>query len=517
MAGERSVDAVLARIVKGLAGHPDVALARVWLLRPGDICGTCSMRPICPDQFRCLHLVASAGTPGASPGEDWSRVDGNFRRFPLGVFKVGRVGASGSALLLNDPSADAWARPEWIRREGIRSFAGQPLVFRGEMLGVLAVFRRTSMREDEFRWLRTFADHAAVAIANGRAFVEIEHLRHQLEAENAYLREEVDTALAFGSIVGQSSALRQVTSRLELVARTDATVLILGESGTGKELVAREIHERSRRASRPLIKVNCSALPPGMFESEFFGHVRGAFTGALRDRPGRFHLADRGTILLDEVGDLPLELQPKLLRVLQEGQYERVGEDTSRQVDVRVLAATNRDLEAEVRAGRFREDLYYRLSVFPVELPPLRERKDDIPMLAAHFVAIAARRLGVEEPAVTIAECEELTRYDWPGNIRELQNVIERAVILSDGRRLRLDLISLDHGPSETLATPTASDEVVPEREWRRRERANVLAALKRAGGRVHGEGGAAELLGIRPSTLQSRLKALGISPRDGA
>src|SRR5262249_41439952 len=409
---------------------------RVWLSGPGDICETCLMRSRCPDQHRCLHLVASAGSPHASPGEDWSRVDGEFRRFPLGVFKVGRVGAAGSALLLNDPMAEGWVRLDWVQREAIRSFGGQPLVFRGEALGVLGVFRRAPIAEDEFRWLRTFADQAAVAIANGHAFAEIERLRQQLEAENAYLREEVDTAHAFRRIVGQSPSLTKILSQLELVARTDATVLILGESGTGKELAAREIHERRRRASRPLIKVNCSAVPPDMFESEFFGHVRGPFPGALRDRPGRFQLAHGGTIFLDEVGALPLELQPKLLRVLQEGQYERVGEDTTRQVDVRVIAATNRDLPAEVRAGRFREDLYYRLNVFPIELPPLRARKDDIPPLAAHFVCVAAHRLGVAEPRITLQDFDDLSGYDWPGNVRELQNVIERAVILSRGERL---------------------------------------------------------------------------------
>jgi len=319
VAGERSVDAVLKRIVEGLAAQPGVALARVWLLRPGDICETCRMRSQCPERTQCLHLVASAGTPRASPGEEWSRLDGHFRRFPLGVQKVGRVGACGSALLLNDPSAEGWQRLDWVQREGIRTFGGQPLIFRGETLGVLAIFRRASITEDEFRWLRTFADHAALAIANGHAFAEIERLRQQLEAENAYLREEVDTAHAFGTIVARSPALRKVLSQLELVARTDATVLILGASGTGKELAAREIHDRSRRASRPLIKVNCSAVPRDLFESEFFGHVRGAFSGALRDRTGRFQLAHGGTIFLDEVGDLPLELQPKLLRVLREG------------------------------------------------------------------------------------------------------------------------------------------------------------------------------------------------------
>jgi transcriptional regulator with GAF, ATPase, and Fis domain len=349
----------------------------------------------------------------------------------------------------------------------------------------------------------------------GAARVLTEHGR--AEAENAYLREEVETALAFGSIVGQSAALRKIISEVDLVARTGATVLLLGESGTGKELFAREIHERSQRSSRPLIKVNCSAIPRDVFESEFFGHVRGAFTGALRDRLGRFELAAKGTIFLDEVGDLPLDLQPKLLRVLQEGEYERVGEGVTHEVDVRVIAATNRDLAAEVRAGRFREDLFYRLSVFPIEIPPLRDRKEDIAPLAVHFVSLAAKRLGVAQPIMHAHQRDALNAHDWPGNARELQNVIERAVILSRGGELRLDLGSperaVERRPSSS--PPSASDEIVRDDEWRRRERANLVAALARSQGRVYGHSGAAELLGVKPSTLQSRLRALGIKTRD--
>ena len=521
VAGERSEEGVLARIVEGLGRQPDVALAHVWMLGPGDLCDSCRMRPECPDQARCLHLIASAGSPQASPGEDWSRVDGDFRRVPLGAFQVGRIGTTGSGLLLNDAATGGLARPEWMRREGIRSFAGQPLVFRGETIGVVAVFRRAPIREDEFTWLRTVAEHTAIAIVNARAFGEIDRLRRRLEEENAYLREEVDLALAYGRMVGQNPALRRVLQQVEMVAPTDSTVLVLGETGTGKELVARVIHERSRRAHRPLIKVNCGAIPRDMFESEFFGHVRGAFTGALRDRPGRFQLADGGTVFLDEVGDLPLDLQPKLLRVLQEGQYERVGDDATREVDVRVIAATNRDLKAEVRAGRFREDLYYRLGVFLIELPPLRERKGDIPLLASHFVSLAARKLGVPEPRISMEEWEQLKRYDWPGNVRELQNVIERTVILSRGGRPRLAAVVADHaaheGPTSSPAAHPAGpeEEIVPEDEWRRRERANLVAALKRAGGHIYGPGGAAELLGVKPSTLQSRLRARGIHARD--
>jgi transcriptional regulator with GAF, ATPase, and Fis domain len=250
------------------------------------------------------------------------------------------------------------------------------------VLGVLAVFARGAVGTECMDWLRTIADHAAAAIATARAFERIEELKRRLELENEYLREEVTRAGAFGELVGQGPALEAVARQIDLVAPTDAAVLVLGESGTGKELVAREVHRRSKRAGRPLIKVNCAAVPRELYESEFFGHARGSFTGALRDRAGRFELADGGTLFLDEVGEIPLELQAKLLRVLQEGELERVGEERTRRVDVRLVAATNRDLRAEAEAGRFRQDLYYRLSVFPVELPPLRKRVEDIPLLA---------------------------------------------------------------------------------------------------------------------------------------
>jgi transcriptional regulator with GAF, ATPase, and Fis domain len=255
-----------------------------------------------------------------------------------------------------------------------------------------------------------------------------------------------------------------------------------------------------------------------MFESEFFGHVRGAFTGAVRDRPGRFQLAHGGTIFLDEVGDIPLDLQPKLLRVLQEGQCERVGDDVTRRVDVRVIAATNRDLSVDVERGRFREDLYYRLTVFPLQIPPLRERRDDIPRLATHLIALAAKKLGLSAPRVTEQQCEQLKNYDWPGNVRELQNLLERAVILSKGGTLHLEPSWLPKAPSSRVRSrATAGPEIVPDEEWRRRERANLETALKHTGGRIYGPEGAAELLGVKPTTLQSRLRALGIRATDDA
>jgi transcriptional regulator with GAF, ATPase, and Fis domain len=437
---------------------------------------------------------------------------------PIGRLKVGSIASDRTGVLIVDPHSERWARPDWVQAEAITSFAGQPLIFRDETLGVLAVFRRQPINQQEFRWLRIFADQAASAIANARAFSELEKLRQQLESHNAYLKEEVDSALAFGSIVGKSQALHRVLKHLEDVAGTDATVLILGESGTGKELLAQEIHRRGRRAKRPFVRVNCSAIPREMFESEFFGHVRGAFTGALRDRPGRFQVADGGTIFLDEVGELPLDLQPKLLRILQEGQYERVGEDVTRSVDVRVIAATNQNLEEEARARRFRQDLYYRLSVFPLELPSLRARKDDVPLLAAHFIGHLSKKLGVPVPRLTQDDSARLQRYDWPGNVRELQNVIERAVILSKGERLRLDLALPGTAAAAISARNFAietHDAILTDREWRDRERVNLLNALKRAEGRIYGPGGAAELLGVKPTTLTSRLRSYKIKAQD--
>jgi transcriptional regulator with GAF, ATPase, and Fis domain len=352
-----------------------------------------------------------------------------------------------------------------------------------ETLGVLAAFSRAEIAPSEFDWLRIFADHAAIAITNARAFDEVARLRHQLELERDYLRQEVREALAFGEIVGQSAALRGVLEQVEMVAPTDATALILGESGTGKELVASAIHERSPRRGRPFVSVNCGSVPSELFESEFFGHAKGAFTGALRDRIGRFQLADGGTLFLDEIEDIPVSYQAKLLRVLQEGQFERVGEDTTRKVDVRIIAATNRDLGTEAAAQRFRQDLYYRLSVFPIEIPPVRQRSEDIPDLADHFVSHFRSRLNRPEIRLTKADTEILKRYDWPGNVRELQNVIERAMILSTGTRLRLDIALTQTRSDEQTELPvnSSSATIVRGDDLKRIERESIVTALERA------------------------------------
>ena len=350
-----------------------------------------------------------------------------------------------------------------------------------------------------------------------QALAENRRLREELEHERDYLREEVNVALKFGRIVGTSPALQRMLRRVEAVADTPASVLVLGESGVGKELVARAIHAKSPRSAGPLVKVNCASIPKELFESEFFGHVRGAFTGAHRDRIGRFQLADGGTIFLDEIGEIPLELQGKLLRVLQESEFERVGDDVTRSVDVRVIAATNRDLEQLIVEGRFREDLFYRLSVFSVEVPPLRERGGDVIQLAQDFLAQTLKDFGREPMSLTRRQAEQLRAYDWPGNVRELKNVIERAVILSPGKHLKLEL-SMPEAAVERQTPVTdvpADDRVFTETEMREFQKRNIVAALEQSNWRVSGEGGAAVLLGVKPTTLADRIRAHGVKKPD--
>jgi DNA-binding NtrC family response regulator len=321
--------------------------------------------------------------------------------------------------------------------------------------------------------------------------------------------------VAFGEIIGQSRAWRQIIEQIEMVAPTAATVLVLGETGTGKELIARELHRRSQRKDKPLVRVNCACIPKELYESEFFGHARGAFTSAIKDRIGRFEAAAGGTLFLDEIGEIPLELQSKLLRVLQEKSYERVGEEKTRHADVRIVAATNRDLKKEVAAGRFREDLYYRLNVFPMKVAALRDRKEDIPLLAAHFIEISVKDLGCPRPRLTRAGIETLQGYDWPGNVRELRNVIERAVIFARGGALEFDVPGtgspVDLTSFERLDVGQAELEYLAESEMRRRERENLFVVLRRTGWKIKGVDGAAELLGLKPTTLISRIEKLGL------
>ena len=505
IAAARSNPDVLRQIVEGIASCRNVVLARIWLIESAaDDRG----------ERRWLQLAASAGNPGPTRFDPTS-LDDRFARFELGQGKVGRVGLTGVGVHFERLAGhDSWVfDKEWAAAEGVASFAAQPLVARGQTLGVLALFDRQPIPVADVAWLRTFADHAALAITNARAFEEIAELKRRLELENDYLREEA--AAPFHDILGSSPALQAVLRQIERVAPTDAGVLVLGESGVGKELVAHAVHARSARREHPLVRVNCGAIPGELFESEFFGHVRGSFTGAIKDRVGRFELADRGTLFLDEVGEIPLEHQAKLLRVLQEGTFERIGEAKTRRTDVRVIAATNRDLAREVERGRFRADLYYRLGVFPIEVPPLRERREDLPVLAEHIVTQAARRMNVRAPRLTPAALDALASYDWPGNVRELQHVLERAVILGRGKSLELEglLPRAARSSAKSSAAPAASEPLPTLEEFRRRERALLEAALERAGGKVSGPGGAAELLGVKPTTLSSKLLAFGLRP----
>ena len=380
-------------------------------------------------------------------------------------------------------------------------YTSTPIMLDGKPNGAVVVFRDISKRKEIERQREA-------------AYEEIKRLKEQLEQERDYLRDEINVTVNFGEIIGESQALKRTLAQIEAVARTPASVLVLGESGVGKEMIARAIHTKSDRADKPLVKVNCASIPKDLFESEFFGHVRGAFTGAHQDRVGRLQLADGGTLFLDEVGEIPLSQQGKLLRALQEGEFERVGDDRTITVDVRVVAATNRDLMDEIKAGRFREDLFYRLSVFPVEVPPLRERLDDVAPLALRFLEQICRELGREPLRMTQKQLSALKQHDWPGNIRELKNVIERAVISSTGDRLRLDLAMPYAAAGKQLPIePAAPDsaEFVTIAEFRELEKANLSAALRHADWKVWGPDGAAEHLGMKPSTLTYQMKVLNI------
>jgi transcriptional regulator with GAF, ATPase, and Fis domain len=514
VANSRTLEQALDAVVQGLAKSGAIALARLWLIGPGDRCEGCLQAPVCTSRERCLHLSASRGLSLHDASETWSQLEGDFARLPLGeIRKVGYVATHSEPILIGDIQADhRWVvRPDWIEREKIVSFAAQPLVSAGETLGALCVFSRRPLTARELGWLRTFADRAAVSIINARAFDEIANLRRHLEAERDYLRGEVQQAHAFANIIGRSHALSALLEKIEMVAPTNTSVLLHGESGTGKELAACAIHERSPRAERTLVRVNCASIPRELFESEFFGHVKGSFSGALRDRLGRFQLADGGTLFLDEIGEIPLDLQSKLLRVLQEGTFERVGDERTTKVDVRVIAATNRDLKAEVLNGRFREDLYYRLSVFPLELPALRERSGDIGELAQHFLDIATVRMNRSSMKLTVAQVHALEAHDWPGNIRELENTIERGVIMATGRRIRLDGLLQASRRQAPPRPPSSNVAVQTEAEMQERLRANLVAALRQASGKVSGDRGAAALLGIKATTLASRIKKFAI------
>jgi len=409
-----------------------------------------------------------------------------------------------------------------------------PLVSRGRALGILRV-GRTAERPydaDEIDFLRLVGGQIAIAIENALAFEEITRLKDKLTEEKLYLEEEFRSEMGFEQIIGSSPALRHVLQLVETVAPSDSTVLLLGETGTGKELIARAIHERSRRKERTFVKLNCAAIPTGLLESELFGHEKGAFTGAISQRVGRMELADQGTLFLDEVGDIPAEIQPKLLRVLQEREFERLGSTHTRKVNVRIIAATNRDLEKMVADREFRNDLYYRLNVFPIRIPPLRDRREDIPLLVGYFVQKCAKQMQKRIEAVPVSVMKGLTAWDWPGNIRELENFVERAVILTRGKSLDAPLGELRKSKKDepVLASSSRSEDDIArivretvasmkgksaESEHSKKQHDEIVRVLTECKGRVGGTEGAAAHMGISRTTLISRMKRLEINPYD--
>jgi formate hydrogenlyase transcriptional activator len=450
-----------------------------------------------------LHVLDAMESSALPPG----------LTLPIDDDPAGWVLQNQRPLIISDAAEETrWPRfLELVRPTGGRSCCQLPLTTARRRLGTLVFGSKKPSTYDaeDLGFLQLVANHVAVAVDNALAFEEIAMLKDQLSQEKAYLEEEARTEHNFGEIVGRSPALRRVLKQVETVAPTSSTVLICGETGTGKELIARALHDLSPRNERTLVKLNCAAIPTGLLESELFGHEKGAFTGAIAQKVGRFELAHKGTLFLDEIGDIPLELQPKLLRVLQEQEFERLGSSKTIRVDVRLVAATNRDLAATVADGRFRSDLYYRLNVFPLVLPPLRERSEDISPLVRHFTQRFARGMGRRIQTIPSDVMDALVRYPWPGNVRELQNVIERAVILSPGTSLQVALSDL-----QVLGKPAtaSSGETVTLADA---ERDHILGALRQTGWIVGGPKGAAARLGMKRSMLYWKMKKLGISRPD--
>jgi formate hydrogenlyase transcriptional activator len=464
------------------------------------------------------HAIYSVGVPrvdGESARDAFARVlasvDGDpailEMDLPLAGSSAEHIRRTGETLVYRDiPNDIRFPEDRRLIQYGIQSLVRCPLVRGPDVVGTIGYARTAGAFSDsEVGLLEEVSRPMAAAVANSLAYEEIGRLKNLLEDENLFLRGELDARDFSGEIVGSSRPLRRVLAQVEKVARTDSTVLIVGETGTGKELVASAIHKRSARAARAMVKLNCAALPAGLIASELFGHEKGAFTGAVARHAGRFELARGGTLFLDEIGDLPAETQVALLRVLQEGEFERVGGTQTLRTDARVIAATNRDLNRDVAEGRFRSDLFYRLNVFPIEVPPLRQRTDDIPILVEYFAARHGAELGKKFRRVDRRTMELLLSYDWPGNVRELENVIERAAILSDGDRLVLDPASL------ARARSVSRDGVSGRRTLREQEKWAIEEALRASRGRVAGPRGAAILLGVPSTTLEAKIRKLEI------
>ena len=509
VAGGHRLEDVLTTVTSVLVERANFRSVAIWLYLRDDQCEHCrEASPAEPTTERRLHRVTRTASPPMLE---------QLHTLPLSDAFAARLARDRAPICENDllklaklvalmtegyvDLAKAEQSAARAAQEGLRGAVLFPLFVGENFTGLLFMVAEREISPEEVGYLEVFALQAASIIRWSKAYGEIERLRDQLVHENTYLDEAVRQEAGFSGIVGSSGALKEVLPLIAQVAPTDSTVLLVGETGTGKELFARAIHDASRRASHSMIKVNCGGFAPGLVDSELFGHERGAFTGATQRRMGRFELANRGTLFLDEVAELPPETQVKLLRVLQEREIERVGGERTIRVDVRLIAATHRDLDQEVARERFRADLYYRLNVLPIRIPPLRERPEDIEPLAGHFLGHFGRRMGKKLRGFSQGSLTRLQRYDWPGNIRELQNVIERACVLAKG---------------QVVDVPDPAPAATQRRAWHavtleEAEEAHIGRTLEQTGWRIEGPGGAAELLGLRPSTLRSRIKRLGI------
>jgi formate hydrogenlyase transcriptional activator len=475
------------------------------------VAASASVRRVMHCDAAAIMLAESEGTHLRVHALDFPESRGVFTeggQIPIEGTMPGDSFKSGKPIVINrlDPNE---LSPEMYAKaigEGLHSFCDIPLMSKKRLLGILAVAKReeNAFDNEEVAFLTQVANQVAIAVENALAYSKIAELTDRLAQEKLYLEEEIRGEMDFEGIVGQSSALRHVLNLVETVAPSDSTVLLLGETGTGKELIARAIHDRSKRKDRTFVKLNCAAIPTGLLESELFGHERGAFTGAISQKVGRLELADQGSLFLDEVGDIPIEIQPKLLRALQEREFERLGSTRTKKVDVRLVAATNRDLEKMIEKREFREDLYYRLNVFPIRIPPLRERPEDIPLLVRYFTQKYSRRMEKQIDSIPTAAMKKLSAWHWPGNIRELENFIERSVILTHTSALQLPLGEI--GTNGKTTPPSGSREA--------HDRDEIMRILKETNGRVAGAQGAAARMGLKRTTLISRMKKLGIEPR---
>ncbi len=518
IAAQKSIDSILNMVVDNFIQRPNIAIVRIWLKKKGDICKNCFMSGNCRNPKECLHLAASKGESICKKEKNWSVLEDQFMRIPMGYSTIGKVAWKKRDLSKKEIEKEFdWQEKDiWAKGEKIAGFEIKPLLFDNRMLGVIAIYSRTKAdrdKEGKFR-VEMIAHSIAAAIANSETYNEINRLNSQLELENTFLKKEINETRNYGSIIGKSPNLMNILEQIELVAKTDVNIFIFGEPGTGKELIAREIHNKSPRKTMPLIKVNCGTIPEKLYKSKFFGSIKGGMSGNIHKGAGMFEAADKGTLFLDEAGDLPVKFQSKFLRVLQKGSYERLGENIARNINARIIAATSRNIKNDIKQGRFRQDLFYKLNVFPIHIDPLRERKEDIKLLANYFLKRISKEMQKTVPDISKQGMKKLLSYSWPGNVRELQNIIERAVITFQGKKLEFSISDNNQNcalKAKAMYKGEHSLKVLTEEQISLLSMRNTINALKMCNGKIYGQDGAAALLKIPPTTLSSRLKKIQI------